>query len=82
VIARGLDPATTRVDAVMTPDPVTIAPSDPFGRALVIMNEKGFRHLPVVEAGRVVGMVSSRAALDPKLEEFRSEAERRRYFAK
>jgi CBS domain-containing protein len=60
---------------------VTIGPADPFGRALVIMNRKGCRHLPVVDGGRVVGMVSSRAALDPKMEEFRSETERRRHFA-
>jgi len=81
VLARGLDPRTTLVDAVMTRDPLTIGPTDPFGRALVIMNKKGCRHLPVVDGGRVVGMVSSRAALDPKMEEFRSETERRRHFA-
>jgi predicted transcriptional regulator len=43
------------------------------------MHEKGFRHVPVVENGRPVGMVSARHALDPDLEEFTAEAERRKH---
>jgi CBS domain-containing protein len=81
VLALSLDPRATRVEQVMTRDPVTVGPAEPFGKALVLMNEKGCRHLPVVDGGRVVGLVSSRAALDPKMEEFRSETERRRHFA-
>jgi predicted transcriptional regulator len=41
------------------------------------MHENGFRHLPVLENGKLVGIVSARNALDPDLEEFVSEAQRR-----
>ena len=80
VVARGLDTGTTTLGEVMTPGPCTIAPDRPFGAALVLMHEKGFRHLPVVDRGKVVGIVSSRSALDPELEEFVSEAQRRKRF--
>ena len=78
VVAKDLDPRTTPLSAVMTPDPVTVTPEETFGYALLLMYENGFRHVPVVEKGRPVGMVSARHALDPELEEFAVEAERRK----
>ncbi len=80
VVAAGLDPGATRLEAVMTRDPHTLDPDTPFGYALVLMNDKGFRHLPVVEAGKAVGMISARSAMDPELEEFASETNRRKYW--
>lgn len=44
----------------MTPDPITLGPEDSLDRAIEEMNRHGFRHLPVVEEGRVVGMLSDR----------------------
>ena len=79
VIAAGRDPATTVLREVMTPDPKTVAPDESFGFALLLMHENGFRHAPVVENGKVLGVVSARNALDPELEEFVAEAERRRH---
>ena len=79
VIARGLDPRTTCLSEVMTTAPLTVGPDKPFGLALLIMHENGFRHVPVIENGKPVGIVSSRNALDPDLEEFVSEAQRRKY---
>jgi CBS domain-containing protein len=79
VVAQGLDPATTRVADVMTRDPHVVAPDKPFGYALLVMHERGFRHLPVVQDGKVIGMVSARSAMDPDLEDFISEAARRRH---
>ena len=79
VIARELDPDVTRLADVMTPDPKTVAPRETFGYALLQMHEQGFRHMPVVEDGRPVGMVSARNALDPDLEEFEAEAQRRKH---
>ena len=79
VIARQLDPDVTRLANVMTPDPKTVVPRETFGYALLQMHEHGFRHLPVVEDGRPVGMVSARSALDPELEEFEAEAQRRKH---
>lgn len=80
VVAPGLDARTTRLADVMTARPQTIEPDQPFGYALFVMHEKGFRHLPVVEDGKPIGIVSSRSAMDPDLEEFVSEAQRRQYF--
>jgi CBS domain-containing protein len=80
VVAAGRDPARTRIGEAMTSSPVTIAPDKPFGYALLVMHEKGFRHLPVIDQGKPIGIVSSRSAMDPDLEEFVSEAERRKYF--
>jgi CBS domain-containing protein len=79
VVARGLDTATTRIHDVMTPEPKTIEPDRPFGRAMLVMHEHGFRHLPVVDHGVPIGIVSSRSALDPDLEEFVSEERRRKH---
>ena len=79
VLAPGLDPDTTTVQKVMTKSPKTIAPEKTFGHAMLVMHESGFRHLPVVENGKLVGMVSSRNALDPSLEEFVFEERRRKH---
>jgi CBS domain-containing protein len=71
VLAGGLDPSTTRLADVMTRQPQTIHPDEPFLRALRIMHEGKFRHLPVVEYERPLGMVSVRDALDEDLYELR-----------
>jgi CBS domain-containing protein len=70
VVSEGRDANTTRLSEVMTRDPKTIHPDKPFPDALQIMREGGFRHVPVVEAGRPVGMISARDALGPELEDF------------
>jgi signal-transduction protein with cAMP-binding, CBS, and nucleotidyltransferase domain len=44
------------------------------------MFKNGFRHLPVVQDGKLIGIVSSRSAMDPELEEFIFEASRRKRF--
>jgi CBS domain-containing protein len=80
VLAQGLDPEVTQLRDVMTPDPMTIGPEDYFGRALLIMFDHGFRHLPVLDGGVPVGLISSRSALDPDLEEFVPEAKRREHY--
>jgi signal-transduction protein with cAMP-binding, CBS, and nucleotidyltransferase domain len=54
----------------MTRNPQTIHPDQPFADALHVMYEGGFRHVPVVEDGRPVGMISARDALGPELEDF------------
>lgn len=82
VVARGLDAQATRLADVMTRAPHTVDSDKPFGYALLMMQEKGFRHLPVIEDGKPIGIVSSRSALDPELEEFVSEAHRRKHFGK
>jgi len=78
VIAAGLDPMTVTLREVMTEKPVTVGPEETFGYALLLMYERGFRHVPVVDGGRPVGVLSARYALDPDLEEFAAEAARRK----
>ncbi len=77
VLAEGRDPFATRLADVMTPHPQTIASDEPFGHALLMMYDGGFRHVPVVESGKPIGMVSARDALGPELEEFEAELQRR-----
>lgn len=79
VIARGRDARTTRLGDVMTTAPLTVDPDKSFGYALLMMHEKGFRHVPVIENGKPIGIVSARNALDPDLEEFVSESQRRKH---
>lgn len=79
VIAKGRDTQTTRLAEVMTSEPQTVDPNKTFGYALLMMHESGFRHVPVVENDKLVGIVSSRNALDPDLEEFVAEAQRRKH---
>jgi len=77
VLAVGRDPQVTPVSEVMTRDPQTIHPDKPFDEALRMMHEGRFRHVPVVEDGRPLGMVSVRDALDPDLMELRQTLETR-----
>ena len=74
VVAAGRDPATTRLGEVMTPDPDLIEASEPVVEAVRRMDECGYRHLPVYEDDRVVGVISWRdvplevvARLEPEL---------------
>ncbi len=60
IIANGKDPDKTTISQVMTKNPVTISPDDLAMDALQKMCELGFRHLPIVDGERVVGMVSVR----------------------
>ena len=79
VMAVGRDPETTQLADVMTKDPKTISPEKTFGHAMLMMHEGAFRHVPVVDKGKLVGMLSSRNALDPDLEEFVFEERRRKH---
>jgi len=60
VVADGLDPDMTPLSQVMTADPDTIDAGATVLDALKAMNERGYRHLPVMEDGHVVGVVSTR----------------------
>lgn len=80
VIAAGRDVRATPLSEVMTRDPVVVGPDEAFGHALAKMQQNHVRHLPVVEHGTPVGLVSARDALDPELEEFEIETERREHY--
>jgi CBS domain-containing protein len=63
VLAKALDPAKTAVRTVMTSKPVCVPPEMKVSEAVVIMLDRGFRHLPVVRGDRVLGVFSARDAL-------------------
>ncbi len=59
VVASGRDPAATPVGTVMTRDLVTVGPEITVEQAMAVITERRCRHLPVVEGGRLVGLLSS-----------------------
>ena len=73
VLAAARDPHTTRLSAVMTASPRTIHADKAMRDALMMMHEGGYRHVPVVDRDRLLGMVSARDALDPELDELGAE---------
>ena len=79
VVAEGRNPQTTKVGEVMTRDPQSIAPDKPLGYALHMMYEGAFRHVPVVENGQLLGIVSARDALGTELTEFEADLIRRQH---
>jgi len=64
VLTKALSPETTLVCDVMTPHPQTVAPDMKVSEAVLIMIERGFRHLPIVSpADKILGVFSVRDAL-------------------
>ena len=59
-LSQAHDAARHQVDSWMTADPKTVTPDADTENALQTMLDRGFRHLPVVEDGKVVGVVSMR----------------------
>ena len=60
VIAEGLDPDKTLLGEIMTPNPDTVGSDTTAIDALRLMQNGDYRHLPVVDGGRVLGLVSRR----------------------
>ena len=58
VLADGRSAATTKLAEVMTRDPDTMPPGKTVIEALRLMEDGRYRHLPIVENGKVVGVVS------------------------
>ncbi|HVN83895.1 MAG TPA: CBS domain-containing protein [Candidatus Binatia bacterium] len=84
VVAEGRDPRETRVGDVATRVVVTIDVNAPLRSVLGLFREKKFRHLPVLEAGKPVGILSTRDFLDylvDGLERFIDDATYRRELA-
>ena len=59
VLAGNLDPGNTKVSEVMTKDPYCIGPTTTVGDAMQLITERRFRHLPIVDNGNVLAVVSS-----------------------
>lgn len=58
VLAQRRDPHSTRLAEVMTPNPKTMLPDQTAFEALRMMADGGFRHLPLVRNGAIVGLAS------------------------
>jgi CBS domain-containing protein len=58
VILMGRSSADTPVRQIMTPEVITVAPTTTADACMQLMTDRRVRHLPVVEAGAVVGMLS------------------------
>lgn len=58
VVLRGRLSRETPVREIMTSDPVCIEPSQPIELCMALMTDKRVRHLPVLHAGRLIGVVS------------------------
>ena len=56
-VAAGRDPKTTKVSEVMSADPITVGPDDDVSEAASIMAKSQIRRLPVVEKGKLLGIV-------------------------
>ena len=58
IVADGQDPGATPLHAVMTREPCTMPPGHHAIDALRVMRDGGFRHIPVVDEGKIIGVVS------------------------
>ncbi len=59
VILRGLTSKDTQIAEVMTKNVQTVGPDDNIEDCMKIVVSKGFRHLPIVEDGELIGVVSA-----------------------
>ncbi len=76
VVGKSLNTATTHVEQVMVRKLVACTMSTSITRAQQIMAEHGIRHLPIIEKGKPVGMISTRDILGHQLETVRALARR------
>ena len=75
VILKGRSSAETAVWEIMSSPVRTVAPGDSINTCMMLMTEKHIRHLPVVENGRVVGMLSIGDLVKAVIEEQQREIE-------
>jgi CBS domain-containing protein len=75
VVGAGVDPLKATVAEVMTADLVTVTPATTVDEAMEIFTEKRCRHLPVMENGRLVGVLSIGDVTRWSVDSHRSEAE-------
>jgi CBS domain-containing protein len=63
VVAESRDPRTTRLEEVMTEDPLAVSPDETVENCMVLMRRHGFRHLPICDGKQLLGVVSLRDLL-------------------
>ena len=58
IVLKGRSSHDTLVKEIMTENVVTVTPEDPIEKCMELMSSKRFRHLPVVEDTKVIGMIA------------------------
>ena len=69
VALMGRASQTTAVSEIMTPNPFTVSPREDMEACMELMTEKRIRHLPVVDDGKLIAMISIRDLLESTMEE-------------
>ncbi len=64
VVLKGRSSKDTPISELMTESVYSVTPDDPIEKCMAIMNDKHVRHLPVMEGGKLVGLVSIRDVLN------------------
>lgn len=80
VAARGAAALADPVARAMTADVLTAAPSDPVDSALARMTDRRIRHLPVIDGGMLVGVVSIGDLVKSRIDEALAEADAMRAY--
>jgi CBS domain-containing protein len=82
VILKKRSSQDTLVSEIMTSPAITVAPTDTVRHCMEVMTQRRFRHLPVVETGRVVGILSIGDLVKAVIEEQTAQIEQlERYIA-
>jgi CBS domain-containing protein len=63
VVAEARDPRTTHLEDVMTEDPLAVCPTETPANCMLLMRHHGFRHLPICDGKRLLGVISLRDLL-------------------
>ncbi len=58
IVPEGVDAAKTPVSEHMTPDPLTVDREEPLAKVFELLSRRRFRHVPITDGGKPVGMVS------------------------
>jgi CBS domain-containing protein len=58
IVADGNSPSEITLGSAMTSDPHTMLPGNTAIDALRVMRDGGFRHIPIVDGGKIIGIVS------------------------
>jgi CBS domain-containing protein len=75
VAARGEDVLSQAVSQVMTKDVITGVPQDELTSVAHTMTEKRFRHLPIIDKGKLVGIISIRDVMEAQRDQYQGEVD-------
>jgi CBS domain-containing protein len=69
VLVEGKDPKKAKVSDVMTPNPLVVTADESFDNCMILMKQHGFRHLPILDGAKLLGLVSLRDLLLHEVDE-------------